>query len=66
MNTWTVLVEIPNSLLQEAIDCHIIIMNWSHWSIESRVRDVERLEHHIWEIVSAILIKMATKNLRLK
>lgn len=66
MNTWTVLVEIPNSILQEAIDCHLIQMNWSYWSVESRSRDVERLENHIAEIVSAILIKMATKNLRLK
>jgi hypothetical protein len=66
MNQWHTLIPIPNSIIQEAIDCWIIQMKWSAGSVEIRSRQVEVMEHHIAEIVSAIILKEVTKQLKLR
>lgn len=59
------LLEIPDSIVDEALTAHFIMMNWSYWSVDVRCTQVERIEHHIGEIVSALLIKQATGHLKL-
>ncbi len=66
MINWHTLIPIPNSIIQEAIDAWIIQMKWSAGSVESRSRDVERIEHHLAEIVIAVIQKEVQKYLRLK
>lgn len=66
MNQWHTLIPIPNSIIQEAIDCWIIQMKWSAWSVDVRCRQVEVMQHHIWEIVSAIILKEVNRQLKLK
>ena len=60
------LIEIPNVIVQEALDANVIQMKWSLGSVEIRSRQVEALEHHIGEIVSALIIKQYNQQLRLK
>lgn len=66
MNKWTVQVEIPLELCEEALTAHLIIMNWSQGSTDLRCTHTERIEKHIWALVTAILIKKMTEHLRLK
>ena len=66
MNTWTISIEIPNSIVEECITAWLIQMKWSYGSIDVRCTEVERIEHHVGEIVTAIIIKEACKQLKLK
>lgn len=66
MNTWTISIEIPNSIIEECITAWLIQMKWSYGSIDVRCTEVERIEHHVGEIVTAIIIKEACKQLKLK
>lgn len=50
-------IDIPTNIVQEAIDADVIQSAWSVWWIEARSRAVQMIEHHIGEIVSAIIIK---------
>lgn len=51
------IIEIPDRLAQEALECHFIQQKWSIASTEWRSRGVERRESHIAEIVCAIIAK---------
>lgn len=66
MNTWTISIEIPNSIIEECITAWLIQMKWSYGSIDVRCTEVERIEHHVGEIVTAIIIKEACKQLKIK
>ncbi len=66
MNTWTISIEIPNSIVEECITAWLIQMKWSYGSIDVRCTEVERIEHHVGEIVTAIIIKEACKQHKLK
>lgn len=48
---------LPENIIQMAIECHFIQMKWSINSTEWRSREVERREHHIAEMVCAIVAK---------
>lgn len=60
------MIPIPNSIIQEAIDCWIIQMKWSAWSVEIRSRQVEVMEHHIAEIIISVIQKEVNKQLKLR
>lgn len=62
----SMLLEIPDSIVEEAITAHFVMMNWSYGSIDVRCTQVERIQDHIKEIVTALIIKQATGHLRLK
>lgn len=62
----SILLEIPDKIVDEAITAHFVLMNWSYWSVDTRCTEVERIQNHIWEIVTALIIKQATGHLRLK
>ncbi len=49
------LVNIPNNIVQEALEAHIIQNSGSVNSTEWRARDVERREKHFAEIVIWII-----------
>ena len=49
------LVNIPNSIVQEALEAHIIQNSGSVNSTEGRAREVERREKHFAEIVIWII-----------
>lgn len=51
------LINIPNSLIQEALESHIIQTSWSVNSTEGRSREVQRRESHVAEIVCAIIAR---------
>lgn len=51
------LFEIPQCVVQEAIECHFIQQGWTVQWTELRSREVERRESHIAEIVCAIITK---------
>jgi hypothetical protein len=59
-------IQIPLSLVEEAIACHHIQMKWSLASVELRSREVERMEHHFSEILMAIIIREYQNQKRLK
>lgn len=48
-------IEIPQCIVQEAIECHLIQQGWTVKWTEIRSREVERREAHIAEIVCAII-----------
>lgn len=50
-------IEIPDRIVQKALECHFIQQKWSVNSTEWRSREVERREHHIAEMVCAIVAK---------
>jgi hypothetical protein len=60
-----ILIPIPVSLVQEAIDCGIIQTTWTPKSAELRSREVERREKHFAELVIAIINKELNKQKRL-
>lgn len=49
------IIEIPDRICQEALEAHLIQQQWSVNWIELRSREVERREHHVAEIVCAII-----------
>lgn len=51
------LIELPNSIIQEAIEAHLIQQKWSINSTEGRSREVQRRESHVAEIVCAIIAR---------
>lgn len=51
------IIEIPDRLAQEALEAHFIQQKGSINSTEWRSREVERREHHIAEMVCAIIAK---------
>ena len=58
------IVNIPNNIVQEVLDAHYIQQRGSVWSIESRCLATQKIEYHVWEIVSAIIIRDFTKTKR--
>lgn len=62
----SILLEIPDKIVDEAITAHFVQMNGSYWAIDIRSTQVERIQNHIWEIITALIIKQATGHLRLK
>ena len=66
MNNWKIVIEIPTSIVDECITASLVQMKWSYGSIDVRCTEVERIEHHVGEIVTAIIIKEACKQLKLK
>ncbi len=66
MNTRTISIEIPVSVIDEIITAWFIQMKWSYGSIDTRCTQVERIENHVGEIVCAIVLKEACKQLKLK
>lgn len=49
-------IEIPNSLIQEALESHFIQDRWTIKSTEGRSREVERRAYHFHEIVMGLII----------
>ena len=66
MNNWKIVIEIPTSIVDECITASLVQMKWSYGSIDVRCTEVERIEHHVGEIVTAIIIKEACKQLKIK
>lgn len=62
----SILLEIPDKIVDEAITAHFVLMNWSYWAVDVRATQVERIQNYIGEIVTALIIKQATGHLRLK
>ena len=66
MNTRTISIEIPVSVIDEIITAWFIQMKWSYGSIDTRCTQVERIENHISEIVTAVILKEVQKQLKLR
>ena len=50
-------IDIPQSILQEMVDCNLIQTHWNIQSAEARWQQVQRLEYHIVEYVIAVIGK---------
>lgn len=58
-------INIPDQIVDDCIRAHYTQMTWSMWPVDARSTSVERLENHIGEIVSAIIIKEVIHQRRL-
>lgn len=59
------LINIPDHIVQMAIEGGIVTTKGNTSNMEGRMQYVERIEHHFSEIVMGIIIKQANKTLKL-
>ena len=55
------LIEVPNNIIEELIEANILQKSGTIWSAETRWAQVQRLEYHVSEIISAIIWKELQK-----
>lgn len=52
-------VQLPEALVRQIVDACVITQSPSMGNIERRARHAEHIQHHVWEIVCAIVWKQA-------
>lgn len=65
MNNWKIVIEIPTSIVDECITASLVQMKWSYGSIDIRCTQVERIQNHISEILTAVILKEVQNQLKL-